>query len=89
MSPLNGLDTIIYSVNNGGVIKHDPNLKYFTFGPAMSVTQNMKSSTDPIKYYRYDGAANSTWEFFNHALCDISNDKVIQSAVSSILMTKF
>jgi hypothetical protein len=82
MSAKNGLDTVTYGVNNGGVIKHDANQKYFIFGPAMSATSNMKNTTDPIKYIRFDGAANSTWDFFNHALCDIDNQIVIESAVS-------
>lgn len=60
MSPKNGLDTVAYSVNNGGVITHDPILKYFTFGAAMSSTIQMKNTTHPIRYMRFDGAANST-----------------------------
>jgi hypothetical protein len=60
MSPKNGLDTVAYSVNNAGVVTHDPILKYFTFGAAMSSNIHMKNTTDPIRYLRYDGAANST-----------------------------
>lgn len=81
MAQFNGLDTNAYGLSNGGVVNHNPMRKFFIFGPAMSINAKMIRNKDNIEYFRYDGAANSTWDFFNHAYCGIYSPKVITSEV--------
>ena len=81
MAPFNGLDSVSYSMANGGLIWHDSITRNFTFGPISIVGKDLKSKADSFKYFRYDSYGNSTWDLYNDAFCDIPSANVIKSAV--------
>ena len=88
MAPFNGLDSVSYSMANGGLIWHDSISRNFTFGPISIVGKDLKNKADSFKYFRYDSFGNSTWDLYNDAFCDIPSPGVIKSAVSQKYLNK-
>lgn len=81
MAPGNGLDSVNYVMGNGGQISHNSINRNFTYGAAVSVGEDLKVRNDPIKYFRYDGFANQTWDVYNHAFCNIYHKDITTSLV--------